>query len=278
MKALAQRLDGFTQLAAVKTEVESFAQTLENGRNSQQSLEQKVDSTSLILEQQRITTAVEMYGNLGLLMSKYRSTPENISLFYELEIIRQTGADEEEPEPITPGEEIIAISNQATLKQITMIVSAPSGTIVINWGDENEESITLDGTEQVIRHNYAATGTYMITVSGDLDALTIFRMNQCNLTSLEIPESMTEVTNLEAGYNFLTAAPELEALTKLNYVHFGNCSLSEEAVDNILMDIDSYGTSGGKLYLHDGSNAAPGADGVVAKNSLVARGWTVKTK
>lgn len=41
-----------------------------------------------------------MYHNLGQLMSKFYKAPENISHFFELQVIRQRKKEEEEVEPI----------------------------------------------------------------------------------------------------------------------------------------------------------------------------------
>ena len=51
--------------------------------------------------------------------------------------------------------------------------------------------------------------------------------------------------------------------------------MNQDMVDTVLCDMDSYGTSGGYLYIYD--TAAPSATGVTCKNNLVARGWTVVT-
>jgi len=111
--ALAERLANFPDLAAVKTEVETFAAQMEQTRDIQQQKEDLVDNASDALEEQRVICAQMMYANLGRLMDKFADAPENISRFFELQVIQQhAGAseeeqqeEEEEVEPILPEDE-----------------------------------------------------------------------------------------------------------------------------------------------------------------------------
>jgi hypothetical protein len=58
---------------------------------------------------------------------------------------------------------------------------------------------------------------------------------------------------------------------------FYNCALSQTSVDNILVSINTAGTSGGTLTLNGGTSSAPSATGLAAKSALEGRGWTVTT-
>tara|TARA_R110002153_G_scaffold48750_2_gene137610 strand:+ start:1266 stop:2813 length:1548 start_codon:yes stop_codon:yes gene_type:complete len=57
---------------------------------------------------------------------------------------------------------------------------------------------------------------------------------------------------------------------------FESTNLSQTSIDNILVSIESNGTSNGTFNQSGGSNT-PSATGVSAKNSLISRGWTVTT-
>lgn len=62
-----------------------------------------------------------------------------------------------------------------------------------------------------------------------------------------------------------------------NFINsFANTNLSQTSIDNILVSINSNGTSNGTFNQSGGSNT-PSATGVSAKNSLISRGWTVTT-
>jgi hypothetical protein len=57
-------------------------------------------------------------------------------------------------------------------------------------------------------------------------------------------------------------------------VGFYDCNLTQTQVDNVLVDLDSSGTTGGTLTLN-GTNAAPSATGLTAKTNLEGKDWTV---
>ncbi len=71
----------------------------------QQQKEELLDKASDELEEQRIIVAQMMYANTGRLIDKFPKAPENIERFFELQVIRDTGSDEEEVEPIPPEED-----------------------------------------------------------------------------------------------------------------------------------------------------------------------------
>lgn len=58
---------------------------------------------------------------------------------------------------------------------------------------------------------------------------------------------------------------------------FNNCALDATSVNNILVSIESNGTSNGTLNMTGGTNAAPTGAGATAKTALQGRGWTVTT-
>lgn len=58
---------------------------------------------------------------------------------------------------------------------------------------------------------------------------------------------------------------------------FFNCALSAQSVENIVVSIESNGTSGGTLDIDGGTSAAPNATAAAAISALTGRGWTVTT-
>lgn len=101
LKGLEERLADYASLAAVKTEVETFHTELEGLRDAQQVKEQLIENASDLLEQARTNLASIMYGNLGVLMDKYRDTPEFIANFWELQLIQRHGNGQDANEPET---------------------------------------------------------------------------------------------------------------------------------------------------------------------------------
>ena len=64
------------------------------------------------------------------------------------------------------------------------------------------------------------------------------------------------------------------SISTFNYSEaFLNTNLSEQSIDNILVSIDSNGVSNGTFAQSGGE--APSAIGISAKDSLVAKGWTI---
>lgn len=58
---------------------------------------------------------------------------------------------------------------------------------------------------------------------------------------------------------------------------FAGCALTEQSIENIVVSIESNGTSGGTLDLDGGTSAAPNATAAAAISALTGRGWTVTT-
>ena len=94
--------------------------------------------------------------------------------------------------------------------------------------------------------------------------------------------------NTSSGTNFQLAWRNCSSLVNFpanffnsclatNFINaFNNTNLSQTSIDNILVSINSNGTSNGTFNQSGGSNT-PSATGVSAKNSLISRGWTVTT-
>lgn len=94
--AFGKRLAAYPTLSAVKTAVDDFSADFSAARTTQQAKEEAISSSSNDLETNRINVAEMMYGNLGVLMDKFRNNPVKIEQFFDLETIRQTGAETNE--------------------------------------------------------------------------------------------------------------------------------------------------------------------------------------
>lgn len=91
VEALATRLLDYPALAATQTDVDAFATLLRTARDNQQQREQLAAMASDQLEVARLALCTIMYGNLGVLMDKYRATPNMVENFWQLDLIRRTG-------------------------------------------------------------------------------------------------------------------------------------------------------------------------------------------
>jgi len=69
----------------------------------------------------------------------------------------------------------------------------------------------------------------------------------------------------------------VSTLPSATTVGLQGCALNVASVNAILVALDSNGLSNGEVYLDLGTSAAPTGAGIIAKNNLIAKGWTVAT-
>jgi len=108
VRALGLRLAAYPALAAVKVSVDAFATSFGNARDIQQEKELLVAENSSSNEIHRKALANMMYGNLGVLMDKFRDDPKQIEKYFDLEVIRNTGSETNETieGPIAGGDSV----------------------------------------------------------------------------------------------------------------------------------------------------------------------------
>lgn len=90
VEALNLRLGDYPVLAATQADVDAFTAQLIDARDTQQQKEQLIAQGSDDLEAARIKLATMMYGNLGVLMDKYRETPDYINNYWEVSLMQNT--------------------------------------------------------------------------------------------------------------------------------------------------------------------------------------------
>ena len=101
VEALAITLQDYPTLPATQADVVAFGNALRTARDNQQQKEQAVINASSLLEKARHELCTMMYGNLGVLMDKYRDTPSMIENFWQLDLIRRTGQGNDDDLPAT---------------------------------------------------------------------------------------------------------------------------------------------------------------------------------
>ncbi|MCB0755978.1 MAG: hypothetical protein H6603_01675 [Flavobacteriales bacterium] len=90
VSGLELRLAAYPVLAATEADVNAFKAQLEQARDEQQQKEQLIAQGSDDLEAARVKLATMMYGNLGVLMDKYRDAPDYINNFWEVSLMQNT--------------------------------------------------------------------------------------------------------------------------------------------------------------------------------------------
>ncbi len=98
MKALSDKLLEYPALAATQLLVESYYNQVKSSRLLQQQKEGSVGALSILIENQRIIVCHVLYGILGLLMHKYKTDPNDLVRFFDLELLRRSSNDVEEEE------------------------------------------------------------------------------------------------------------------------------------------------------------------------------------
>ena len=95
-----------------------------------------------------------------------------------------------------------------------------------------------------------------------------------DLASTTLPAGLTY---LNLGYTGTTYPSSTGSLTNVaNNINFQipDCTLSTNNVDNILVDLDTSGATGGVANVA-GDNAAPSATGLTAFTNLIGKNWSV---
>ena len=176
-------------LAALKIDVEAFYALLVAARDNQQGKEGLVDGLSVELEQERVNCSQAMYYTLGGLMQKYYQNTELISGFYDMDNIRQTGKDEEEPaepyilsiEPLETKEAGITFDDTTrflftntgavplTIFTDGSTPEVPANPFILNAGEETEKLATELGEAEnrylyILNNNPDLSGSIEILV------------------------------------------------------------------------------------------------------------------
>lgn len=87
--ALKLALTGIAPLAATLSDVDAFFTLLNNTNTNQKGSKTATKTLGDTVKNAAIATAVEQYGNLGLLMNKFKLTPENIENYFDVNALRR---------------------------------------------------------------------------------------------------------------------------------------------------------------------------------------------
>lgn len=150
--------------------------------------------------------------------------------------------------PYTVTTTMTQVGSSATLQSVS-----GGGDVLIEWGDGNSD-IYVGGFLSSQTHNYSSSGTYDIIIKSE-SSLTSLSCFSSNLTALDISNNAA-LTSLRCFSNNLTA---LDVNTHLEL-------------------LDGFGLPNG-LYNSGGQSvsAPPSGNGIIAKDNLISKGWTVIT-
>lgn len=103
--------------------------------------------------------------------------------------------------------------------------------------------------------------------------LTIFEGDNDFTVATDLTEAWKDVSSLTAISKYLFGRSPCTVYTNA----FTGCSLTQDAINDILISIDDAGTSNGTLDIDGGTNQAPSDDGYDSLVTLEGRGWTINT-
>jgi hypothetical protein len=156
----------------------------------------------------------------------------------------------------------------------------------IDWGDGTVENKQLGTDIFLSSHTYASNGDYTINIS--YQGLGFEYIGNINI-EFSPPDqinkiknvNLTEFTNLKALilYDTLLSSINISNLNKLQNLAIAKGVLTTNSVNNILITFNSFNTTPGTgdLGVVLALQTAPTEEGLVAKQALIDRGWTVVT-
>ena len=195
------------------------------------------------------------------------------------------------------------LSNDQTPQATTTIkIMVNAGAVLeILWGDNTTTTVVCNGVLNTYTHDYAATGTYSISIRGNYKAITQWQSNGQAFLSGDIAAlaPLTSLTYLRLNSTSvdgdIAALAPLTSLTSLrlystsvdtyttptalppwagNDIQVQDLGLDQTEVNGFLNDLADGVGAGGSLDIA-GTNAARSAASDVAKAALITAGWGV---
>ncbi len=97
LESFKQALSAHEILSSVQQSIEVFLSSARALRNQQLQLESQVESRANAVTALCEACTTQLYGNLGLLMDTFRTRPEAIGDYFDLDTLRKTSPGEEDP-------------------------------------------------------------------------------------------------------------------------------------------------------------------------------------
>jgi hypothetical protein len=165
---------------------------------------------------------------------------------------------------------------------------------IVDWGDGNVETISIDNTNATLSHTYNTIGDYTIkfTKVKGIDFIRNVDISQPIPVSMDNKITNADLTKMKniyviTFYDSLLTSLNITGLVNLVGLDLTKNTLTIESVNTILSTFDSFDTTFippadfGVIDLSDQNPSAPPSsgppDGITAKANLVSRGWIVNT-
>jgi len=145
-----------------------------------------------------------------------------------------------------------------------------SDTAYIDWGDSNIEEIT---SNTAISHSYTANGLYNVIIYTNNSVTLLDVNNSFIISNLNNIDLLNNLTGLKCDNNSIS---NLDIQSKsINSLYFNDNSQTDTEVDIIWNQLNEVTNELNGIANGGGSNAAPTAASLAARNNLIANGWTL---
>lgn len=141
----------------------------------------------------------------------------------------------------------------------------------------------LPVVEELLAWNCGLTGT-LTPISPVMRDLLVYgnSFTEIDFTNIYLANQANGVRGVaQIDHNPLTVLPTFTNRSRIRelHLHGGAIALSQQNVDTILFEFNSWGTTNGTIVLHSqtDSNSPPSPSGLSAVSSLQARNWTIIT-
>lgn len=122
---------------------------------------------------------------------------------------------------------------------------------------------------------YAGGNSNLSTVNLGNSQIPFIYLQYCNLSSINLTQNAA-LFYINIRNNNISSL-NVSNNTLLLYLNALNNQLTQTSVDQILIDLDTNGVTGGTVYLSGTGNAARSSASDTAYNSLIAKSWNIST-
>ena len=185
---------------------------------------------------------------------------------------------------------------QSPSPSITIQRALNGGRVKVYWGDGTENN--YPSGLFVVTHNYSVQAVHNIVIESEFSLLELTIQEQSlthvdvsqnpnlvtltlignSLTSLNISNN-TLLEGLLVGHNQLTSIIPPASINNMTFLNVINNKLPVSAINQLLILADNSTAALPNLFSSNSQtpSAPPSGAGITAKNSLIAKGWSVST-
>jgi len=149
-------------------------------------------------------------------------------------------------------------------------------------GTNSLTSINITGCTNITElrlddSNFSANGGNSIIGLSDLSLCTFLDVDQCGINGTLDLNTLTSLEDLDVSDNNITNLIIPDTFAPIIGLSAGGNALTQDSVNNIFINLDGSGVTGGTVTVSGGTSAAPSGSGLDAAISLDGKGWSIST-